>query len=218
MSSKRKPNVKPKRRLRLRDYSSVSLVNQSKSINTHRYPQNRIKTTQIARIACDPMGNGPRRQADMHGLEARDRSVSKSKLETLEAVDPSSKKMKMSTTQFQNRVYDACSCIPRGKVSTYGVLASALRSSPRAVGQALKRNPFAPKVPCHRVITSSLELGGFGGSWGIDTKKVQRKKAILGSEGVAFDDQGRLVSKASLMTTTELLQAMSRLSKSKKAP
>jgi methylated-DNA-[protein]-cysteine S-methyltransferase len=121
-----------------------------------------------------------------------------------------------STTKFQNRVYDACRCIPPGKVGTYGVLASALRSSPRAVGQALKRNPFAPKVPCHRVITSSMELGGFGGSWGIETDKVKRKRQMLGAEGVVFDDQGRLVSKASLMTLTELIQAMSQVQKSSK--
>lgn len=58
-----------------------------------------------------------------------------------------------------------CSAIPKGKVSTYGALSQVLKSSPRAVGQALRRNPFAPQVPCHRVIASTLELGGFSGTW-----------------------------------------------------
>ncbi|KAK9831941.1 hypothetical protein WJX81_001444, partial [Elliptochloris bilobata] len=72
-------------------------------------------------------------------------------------------------TAFEERLYLVCSAIPCGKVSTYGALAKALHSSPRAVGQALRRNPYAPDVPCHRVVTSSLALGGFSGSWGDDT-------------------------------------------------
>lgn len=58
-----------------------------------------------------------------------------------------------------------CKAIPPGKVTTYGAMASALHSSARAVGQAMRRNPFAPRVPCHRVIAVNLELGGFSGSW-----------------------------------------------------
>eukprot|EP00959_Pyramimonas_sp_CCMP1952_P386261 8095345-Pyramimonas_sp.AAC.3 len=62
------------------------------------------------------------------------------------------------------------------QVSTYGTLANELGSSARAVGQALKRNPFAPGVPCHRVVGASLELGGFHGSWGAETSHGKRKK------------------------------------------
>lgn len=60
-----------------------------------------------------------------------------------------------------------CSAIPKGRVSTYGDLAKALSppSCARAVGQAMRRNPFAPRVPCHRVIASDLRLGGFSGFW-----------------------------------------------------
>mmetsp|Transcript_7876 Transcript_7876/g.16102 ORF Transcript_7876/g.16102 Transcript_7876/m.16102 type:complete len:86 (+) Transcript_7876:104-361(+) len=43
------------------------------------------------------------------------------------------------------------------KVSTYGTLAKELGSSARAVGQALRRNPFAPGVPCHRVVAATLD-------------------------------------------------------------
>jgi methylated-DNA-[protein]-cysteine S-methyltransferase len=55
-------------------------------------------------------------------------------------------------TQFQERVYSIVRKIPKGETMSYGEIADILHSSPRAVGQALKRNPYAPIVPCHRVI------------------------------------------------------------------
>lgn len=58
----------------------------------------------------------------------------------------------ITITPYQSRVYDLLRQIPAGKVSTYAALSRALGSSPRAVGGALRRNPFAPEVPCHRVI------------------------------------------------------------------
>eukprot|EP01023_Acetabularia_acetabulum_P028937 TRINITY_DN2733_c0_g1_i4.p2 TRINITY_DN2733_c0_g1~~TRINITY_DN2733_c0_g1_i4.p2 ORF type:complete len:164 (-),score=16.86 TRINITY_DN2733_c0_g1_i4:405-896(-) len=89
-------------------------------------------------------------------------------------------------TEFELRVYQACCMIPEGKVSTYGDLAKFIGSSPRAVGQALKRNPFAPQVPCHRVVAASLDLGGYSGQWGIECTKVQKKHIMLQQEGVEF--------------------------------
>ncbi len=63
-------------------------------------------------------------------------------------------------------VYDLIQGIPAGKVSTYKDVCSALGSgSPRSVGGALRNNPFAPRIPCHRVIASSLFVGGFKGEW-----------------------------------------------------
>ena len=84
-------------------------------------------------------------------------------------------------TPFMQSVYDLVSTIPEGKVSTYGAVAQALRSSARAVGQALRGNPFAPVVPCHRVVASTLELGGFSGTWG-DTPEVSKKRTMLVAE------------------------------------
>ena len=60
-------------------------------------------------------------------------------------------------TEFQDKVYKICSKIPKGKVSTYGEIAKALgKTGPmsRAVGNALNKNPYAPIVPCHRVVKS----------------------------------------------------------------
>lgn len=59
------------------------------------------------------------------------------------------------------------------------------------VGGALRRNPFAPYVPCHRVIASDLALGGYCGEWG-PGKKANHKLQLLASEGVTFDKKNRL--------------------------
>ena len=71
------------------------------------------------------------------------------------------------------------------------ILARHIRCrSSQAVGQALKRNPFAPQVPCHRVVASDLSLGGFAGMR--KGKETRRKQAMLADEGVLFKD-GRLM-------------------------
>ena len=100
------------------------------------------------------------------------------------------KTIKQEITPFQRKVYEAVARIPRGRVMTYRGLALAIgcRSS-QAVGQALKRNPFAPDVPCHRVIKSDLTLGGYAGAG--EGVEVDRKLRLLTAEGVVFVD-GRL--------------------------
>ena len=93
-------------------------------------------------------------------------------------------------TGFQKNVYQVISRIPRGRVSTYKIVAAQVRcKSCRAVGQALRRNPFAPQVPCHRVIASDLTLGGFAGRR--QGAEIRRKERMLAAEGVHFRD-GRL--------------------------
>jgi len=92
---------------------------------------------------------------------------------------------KQLMTDFQNRVYRAVRRIPRGRVTTYKLLAQHINCrSFRAVGQALKRNPFAPDVPCHRVISSNLGIGGFRGK--SRGPQVCRKLDLLVKEGVCF--------------------------------
>ena len=89
-------------------------------------------------------------------------------------------------TPFQEKVYAALVRIPRGRVTTYKQLAAALDCrSCRAVGQALKRNPYAPKVPCHRVIASDLTPGGFMGRR--EGSALRRKLDLLAKEGVRFN-------------------------------
>lgn len=91
----------------------------------------------------------------------------------------------MPVTAFQNRVYECIKQIPKGKVVTYKQVAVAIGcNSPRAVGQALKVNPFCPVVPCHRVIASNLTIGGFLGA--AEGEKITEKLKLLAAEGVQF--------------------------------
>ncbi|KAJ1668177.1 hypothetical protein IW140_000656 [Coemansia sp. RSA 1813] len=96
-------------------------------------------------------------------------------------------------TEFQYRVYDACRQIPAGHFSTYKAIADHLSSGPRAVGNALAMNPFAPlPIPCHRVLTSDCYIGGFSGD---KKSKIFWKKAKLEKEGLSFDDSGYVTPK-----------------------
>ncbi|KAI1314593.1 hypothetical protein EDD11_001976 [Mortierella claussenii] len=91
-------------------------------------------------------------------------------------------------TPFQFQVYDLCAQIPKGRISTYKHISDALQSSSRAVGQALKVNPYCPlPVPCHRVLDSKLYIGGFMGQWG-EGEKIDNKRAKLFHEGIIFDE------------------------------
>lgn len=102
----------------------------------------------------------------------------------------------MSPSAFAFRVYEWVRRIPRGYVTTYGALSREIGcGSAQAVGQALKRNPYAPSVPCHRVIASDLTPGGFQGESG--GARVVAKIALLAEEGVLFKE-GRLADPACL--------------------
>ncbi len=91
-------------------------------------------------------------------------------------------------TEFQARVYALVCQIPRGKVTTYKAIADQLDcGSCQAIGQALKNNPYAPEVPCHRVVNSDLSLGGFCGKK--QGPEALRKKTMLLEEGVQFSGQ-----------------------------
>jgi methylated-DNA-[protein]-cysteine S-methyltransferase len=90
-----------------------------------------------------------------------------------------------SISPFASRVYTALRKIPPGSVITYGALGRRIGCrSPRAIGQALRANPFAPEVPCHRVIASDLTIGGFTGR--TSGPALTKKLRLLAAEGVAF--------------------------------
>lgn len=85
-------------------------------------------------------------------------------------------------TSFERAVIAATSRIPRGKVTTYAGLARAIGRprAARAVGNALNKNPYAPKVPCHRVVASDGRLGGYADG-------LRKKIALLEREGVKIE-------------------------------
>jgi len=78
-----------------------------------------------------------------------------------------------SYPEFCQMVWKACAEIPAGETRTYGWIARKIGKpgSARAVGQALGKNPFAPTIPCHRVVRSDGSLGGYSGKGGLSTKK-----------------------------------------------
>ena len=89
----------------------------------------------------------------------------------------------MEGTQFQKRVWKYLKKIPKGQVKTYLEVAKAIGKPKafRAVANAVGKNPYPPKIPCHRVIRSDGSLGGYSGKGGI-----KQKLKLLRSEKVAI--------------------------------
>ena len=85
---------------------------------------------------------------------------------------------KLSGTKFQIKVWKYLKTIPKGKVKTYKQVAIGINrpKSARAVGNACGKNPYAPKIPCHRVVRSDGNLGGYSAKGGIKTKKILLKR------------------------------------------
>lgn len=87
-----------------------------------------------------------------------------------------------ATMNFNQKVWALTSRIPKGQVTTYAAIARALHSKAyRAVGQALHNNPYAPKVPCHRVVGSDGKLTGYAHG-------LPRKEQMLKREGVVVQN------------------------------
>lgn len=87
-------------------------------------------------------------------------------------------------TDFQRQVWRLTAKIPAGRVTTYALLARALGRprAARAVGNALHKNPDAPKVPCHRVVKSDGFVGGYAFGSSVKSRKLRR-------EGLKIDRQ-----------------------------
>ena len=81
-------------------------------------------------------------------------------------------------TKFQKKVWNYLKTIRKGTVKTYKQVAIGINrpKSARAVANAVGKNPFAPKIPCHRVIRSDGSLGGYSGKGGVKTKKLLLKR------------------------------------------
>ena len=80
-------------------------------------------------------------------------------------------------TSFQSDCYEALKKVPSGKVISYSGLAEIIGRSNahRAVGNAMNKNPFAPVVPCHRVVKSNGELGGFADDINLKIKRLREE-------------------------------------------
>jgi methylated-DNA-[protein]-cysteine S-methyltransferase len=99
-------------------------------------------------------------------------------------------------TPYRRRVYRVLLSVPPGRWTTYSALATYLNSSARAVGNAMRTNPFAPEVPCHRVLAADGSLGGYKGEWRVSKHIAgggfqEEKMVRLREEGVEFDGAGK---------------------------
>ena len=89
--------------------------------------------------------------------------------------------------EFNARVWEVTSKIPRGKVTTYKEIARKLNTKAyRRVGQSLKCNPRPIKVPCYRVVKSDGTIGGYSGS---DPKRIREKISLLKKDGIMIKNQ-----------------------------
>ena len=84
-------------------------------------------------------------------------------------------------SSFREKVYRTLRAVPRGKVTTYAALARAAGypRAARAVGNALNRNPYAPVVPCHRVVRSDGSVGGFARGTTAKIRMLRREGVIV---------------------------------------
>jgi len=96
-------------------------------------------------------------------------------------------------TIFQSECYEALKKVPKGKVITYAGLARMVGrpKAHRAVGSAMNKNPYAPQVPCHRVVKSNGDLGGFATDIKVKIKRLQ-KEGVVVSDNKIVDFQSTL--------------------------
>jgi methylated-DNA-[protein]-cysteine S-methyltransferase len=82
--------------------------------------------------------------------------------------------MNLNGTKFQIKVWNYVKTIRKGEVKTYKQVAIGIKSpkAARAVANACAKNPYAPKIPCHRVIRTDGSLGGYSAKGGIKKKKL----------------------------------------------
>lgn len=91
------------------------------------------------------------------------------------------------TTPFAEKIYAQLKKVPKGRVTTYKALAESLQTKAyRAVGTAMKNNPYAPGVPCHRVVSTNGSIGGFKGEK--SGESVAEKIVLLRNEGVVVEN------------------------------
>jgi methylated-DNA-[protein]-cysteine S-methyltransferase len=137
-----------------------------------------VLRARLARIAAGPASPPPELRAAIAAIAALLAGEPRDLREI--ALDMS------GVPEFQRRVYQAARNIPPGHTLSYGELARELGTpgAARAVGQALGKNPFAPIVPCHRVLAAGGRSGGFSAHGGPRTKlkMLAIERAAIGGQ------------------------------------
>jgi methylated-DNA-[protein]-cysteine S-methyltransferase len=93
---------------------------------------------------------------------------------------------------YTQKTLKATAKIPLGYVASYGSIAKAVGGGPRAVGNVMASNPFAPIIPCHRVVKSDFTLGGYGGGLKTKLELLSREKRGFSSSTEVEIDEGLL--------------------------
>ncbi|KAL4926858.1 MGMT family protein [Aspergillus undulatus] len=149
-------------------------------------------------MKMEPKIKMPTQNNKLHLKEKETSSESELKLKLTKKI-----KSHPTLTPLRKRTYITLLSVPPGQWTTYAALAKHLGSSARAVGTAMRLNPFAPGVPCHRVLGADGGLGGFMGSRPLKSGSMEgkgkcglagnlgRKRAMLEGEGLTFDERGR---------------------------
>jgi O-6-methylguanine DNA methyltransferase len=95
---------------------------------------------------------------------------------------------------YTKKVLKTTSKIPIGYVTSYGAIAKAVGGGPRAVGNIMASNPFAPIVPCHRVVKADFKLGGYGFGLKVKAELLAREKRGFSSfKEIEVDDEQLMV-------------------------
>ncbi len=100
-----------------------------------------------------------------------------------------------AVSSFQKDVCQQMNMIPKGRVTSYGMIAKRISSGPRAVGTAVARNPWPLFIPCHRVVPASMEIGNYSIGGTLSEHGCEVKRELLEREGVPIKSD-RIASKA----------------------
>jgi methylated-DNA-[protein]-cysteine S-methyltransferase len=98
-------------------------------------------------------------------------------------------------SEFEKSVCQVMRKIPKGRVTSYGLIARRISSAPRAVGTGVARNPWPLFIPCHRVVPASLEIGNYSIGGALSDYGCEVKRDLLEREGVAIEG-GKIGSNA----------------------
>ncbi len=104
-------------------------------------------------------------------------------------------------SKFQRRVYKVLERIPRGRVTTYGLISNHLESAPRAVGGAVASNPWPLFIPCQRVVNGDLTIGNYGLCGSLDRMGTITKRNLLDREAVPI--RGDHIDRSALWVPSE---------------
>jgi len=115
-----------------------------------------------------------------------------------EDVSPDFKFEMAHLPKYSQRVLSFLLRVPVGYVTTYGALAEATDGAPRVVGRVMATNPFAPLIPCHRVVRSDFGIGGYGGE--VVGRGVEMKWAILQREDRGYKEPTKIKVDGSVLS------------------